>query len=39
MGADRSRQMWTQDPDGVRIEFHQYTPGSCQLTGAPCVLD
>ena len=39
LGADHSWQMWTTDPNGVRIEFHQYTPESCQLTGEPCILD
>lgn len=39
MGADWSWQAWVTDPAGVRIEFHQYTPDSCQLTGAPCHLE
>lgn len=39
LGADRSLQMWTSDPTGVRIEFHQYTPESSQLTGENCVID
>ncbi len=39
LGGDRSWQSWTTDPSGVRIEFHQYTPQSCQLTGQDCVLD
>lgn len=38
LGADHSWQAWTTDPNGVRIEFHQYTPQSCQLTGADCLL-
>lgn len=38
LGADHSWQAWVTDPSGVRIEFHQYTPESCQLTGADCVL-
>ncbi len=37
-GADRSWQCWTADPSGVKIEFHQYTPESSQITGATCVL-
>ena len=39
MGADGAWQAWTKDPGGVDIEFHQYTPNCCQLTGAPCRLD
>ncbi len=38
MGADHSWQAWTADPAGVKIEFHQYTPESTQLTGEACVL-
>lgn len=39
LGADNSWQLWAKDPGGVRIEFHQYTPNSSQLTGKNCVLD
>lgn len=38
LGADHSWQAWTSDPDGVAIEFHQYTPESCQATGESCRL-
>ncbi len=38
LGADHSWQMWTSDPSGTRIEFHHYTPDSCQLTRQNCVL-
>lgn len=38
-GKDHSRQAWTTDPDGVEIEFHEYTEKSSQLTGEDCVLD
>lgn len=38
LGADHSWQMWVSDPSGVRIEFHQYTAQSCQLTRRDCVL-
>ena len=38
LGADRSWQAWVTDPSGVRIEFHQYTPESSQVTGRDCVL-
>ena len=33
LGADQSWQFWIQDPAGIRIEFHEYTPESSQLTG------
>lgn len=38
LGCDGSWQAWTADPGGVRIEFHQYTPQSRQLTGAACTV-
>ncbi len=38
LGADHSWQMWTTDPSGVRIEFHQYTAQSCQNTHENCLL-
>jgi len=38
LGADHSWQMWTTDPDGVKIEFHQYTARSCQFTHENCIL-
>ena len=38
LGADQSWQMWTTDPSGVRIEFHQYTDQSSQITHDNCVL-
>ena len=30
MGSDNSWQAWLSDPDGNRIELHQYTPESKQ---------
>jgi len=36
LGADHSWQMWCNDPDGIAIEFHQYTPASSQHTGQAC---
>ncbi|MBC8205975.1 MAG: VOC family protein [Kiritimatiellales bacterium] len=39
LGADHSWQVWTADPNGVRIEFHQYTEQSLQLTGGVCQVD
>jgi len=38
MGADNSWQFWATDPDGVKIEFHEYTENSCQSTKKDCVL-
>jgi catechol 2,3-dioxygenase-like lactoylglutathione lyase family enzyme len=36
LGADHSWQAWTADPNGVRIEFHQYTDESLQRVGGTC---
>jgi catechol 2,3-dioxygenase-like lactoylglutathione lyase family enzyme len=36
LGADKSWQVWCKDPNGVDIEFHEYTPESSQLTGKDC---
>jgi lactoylglutathione lyase/glyoxylase I family protein len=33
MGADNSWQFWMCDPNGMAIEFHEYTDISSQLTG------
>lgn len=38
LGADYSWQLWVEDPNGVRIEFHQYTGRSLQMTGGDCVV-
>ena len=34
MGADNSLQFWVKDPNGLDIEFQQYTARSSQVTGA-----
>jgi catechol 2,3-dioxygenase-like lactoylglutathione lyase family enzyme len=39
LGRDHSWQVWTADPNGVRIEFHEYTPESLQLNGGTCIVD
>ncbi len=39
LGTDHSWQAWTADPNGVRIEFHEYTQESMQLIGGTCVVD
>jgi lactoylglutathione lyase len=33
MGADNALQFWIQDPNGLNIEFQQYTEDSSQFTG------
>ena len=38
-GCDGTWQTWLQDPDGNRIELHQYTPESLQLTGGTAEVD
>ena len=38
MGADNSWQAWTSDPDGTKIEFHEYTSQSSQKIGKDCIL-
>ncbi len=39
LGADHSWQSWTEDPNGVKIEFHEYTEQSLQYTGGVCVFN
>lgn len=39
MGADHSWQAWLEDPNGVRIELHEYTEESLQLRGGTCEVD
>jgi len=38
LGADESWQFWIADPNGIAIEFHEYTEKSSQLTGKPVLL-
>jgi lactoylglutathione lyase/glyoxylase I family protein len=38
LGSDQSWQAWITDPSGVRIELHQYTDESTQLTGQDCII-
>lgn len=35
-GSDGSLQLWCTDPNGIDIEFQQYTPQSCQITHEDC---
>ncbi len=39
LGADNTWQCWTEDPNGVKIEFQQYTADSMQLNGGICEVD
>ena len=39
LGGDKTWQSWTKDPNGVRIEFHQYTNESMQFKGGVCKVD
>ena len=36
LGDDHSWQSWVTDPNGIRIEFHEYTNKSLQLHGGIC---
>lgn len=38
MGNDNSWQAWITDPNGIKIELHQYTDKSRQVVGGDCVL-
>jgi catechol 2,3-dioxygenase-like lactoylglutathione lyase family enzyme len=38
-GADHTWQVWLADPNGVQIEFHEYTPESMQFKGGTCVVN
>jgi catechol 2,3-dioxygenase-like lactoylglutathione lyase family enzyme len=39
LGGDFSWQAWVTDPDGVRIEFQEYTAKSLQIQGGVCQVD
>lgn len=39
LGVDKSWQSWAEDPNGVKIEFHQYTDESLQFRGGTCEVD
>lgn len=39
IGCDHSLQFWVKDPNGVNIEFHQYTEQSSQFTGQDVEVD
>jgi catechol 2,3-dioxygenase-like lactoylglutathione lyase family enzyme len=38
LGADNSWQVWITDPNGIKIEFHEYTKESLQLNGGKCII-
>jgi lactoylglutathione lyase/glyoxylase I family protein len=33
MGSDQTLQFWAKDPNGLDVEFQQYSPKSAQVTG------
>ena len=39
MGGDNSWQAWLTDPNGIKIELHQYTEKSNQVVGGDCVIE
>ena len=39
LGCDQTWQCWGKDPDGVDVEFQQYTAQSSQFTKMHCVAD
>jgi catechol 2,3-dioxygenase-like lactoylglutathione lyase family enzyme len=39
LGCDQSYQFWMKDPNGMDIEFHEYTPKSTQITGGVVEVD
>ncbi len=39
LGCDNTYQIWFKDPNGINIEFHQYTDSSTQLTGENVEID
>jgi catechol 2,3-dioxygenase-like lactoylglutathione lyase family enzyme len=39
LGVDHTWMVTSHDPDGVLVEFHQYTSQSLQKTGGMCRID
>ncbi len=39
LGCDSSYQFWFKDPNGIDVEFHQYTAKSSQRTGKDAEMD
>lgn len=39
LGADQSWQVWITDPNGIRIEFQEYTENSRQRIGGKCIVN
>lgn len=39
LGCDQTWQCWCKDPNGVNIEFQQYTPQSAQFLKTNCVVN
>jgi hypothetical protein len=38
-GVDQSHQFWINDPNGIAMEFHEYTAQSSQKTGKDVEVD
>ena len=39
LGIDQTWQAWTEDPNGVKVELFEYTPGSAQFVGGDREVD
>ena len=39
LGCDQTWQCWCKDPNGVDIEFQQYTDKSAQFSRTNCIVD
>ena len=39
MGSDHTWQLWCKDPNGIDIEFQEYTDRSLQKVGGDCIVD
>lgn len=39
MGVDHTWMVTCHDPNGIFVEFHQYTEGSLQFRGGSCCID
>lgn len=36
--CDNTWQIWTTDPNGIKVELQEYTPKSSQITGKDCIV-
>jgi catechol 2,3-dioxygenase-like lactoylglutathione lyase family enzyme len=39
MGPDHTWQLWCKDPNGIDVEFQEYTDKSLQKAGGDCIVD